>query len=273
MGWNRLEQHVHRIPKQSPTSQDNYPRDCQGQHRVHPTPVGQRHDTGAKQHADAGQGVAENMEVGSPRAERVAMVQKADRAQVGGQANGRHDGHREHLDVRGVTKPEEGLDDDEHGDAQQQHPVDQGAQNFEADVAVATPRVGRTPGEPKRKQRQQQRGDVGQHVPGVGQQGQRMRQPAANGFQHGDANGERERSKHSPAVMRPVGRDRSRHVYRRCSIDSLSRVVVVRLGRQVGSRPADFAVMDYISTRHEALRGKRGPRQSARPCLDSAKQP
>jgi hypothetical protein len=61
----------------------------------------------------------------------------------------------------------------------QRHAVDERDHHLEAVEAVGALPVGRPPGEPEREPGERQRGEVGEHVPGVGEQGQRARQQAA----------------------------------------------------------------------------------------------
>ena len=81
------------------------------------------------------------------------------------------------------------LEHDPAGDAEQDQSVDERRQDLEAMVAVAAARVGGPRRQAEGDPGQAERGTVGQHVAGIGQQRQGARQPAARRFDQHDGRG------------------------------------------------------------------------------------
>ena len=90
-----------------------------------------------------------------------------------------------------------GLDDDPGGDREEREAVDEGGEHREAVEAVGAPRVGRAAGDAEGEPGHRERGEVGQHVAGVGDQRERAGEEAAGdldeheaaGQERGDADG------------------------------------------------------------------------------------
>ena len=116
------------------------------------------------------------------------------------------DEHRPAVDLRFVTQPFDGLDEDEDRDTEQQHRVDEGGQDLEAvepERVLARRRAHRpgvTVGQLDRRQRHAETDDVGQHVPGVGEQGEGVRQEPGDRFEHEHRQAEYERNEQARLV-------------------------------------------------------------------------
>ena len=107
-------------------------------------------------------------------------VQHAEGRDVDGEAERGDDQHGRAGDLDGVEQAPDRLDGDPGGDREEREPVDEGGEHGEAVEAVGAPPVGRAPRDARREPGQRQRGEVRQHVPGVGEQRQRARDDAAD---------------------------------------------------------------------------------------------
>ena len=104
------------------------------------------------------------------------------------QAAGRDDQHRAGRDVRRVGEPADRLDQHEDRDAGEQHGVGQRGEHLEPVEAERALRVGGGPaGGGDRGERHRDAEHVGEHVPGVGEQGQRAGQQRGDRLDHHEA--------------------------------------------------------------------------------------
>ena len=87
----------------------------------------------------------------------------------------RHGQHQPRGDLGWVRQPSPGLDQDERRNPEQQNGVGDRGEDLEPQVAERAPAARRAGREPDREQRQPDPRDVGEHVPGVGEQGQAVR--------------------------------------------------------------------------------------------------
>ena len=87
--------------------------------------------------------------------------------------------HRQGVDRVGVAKPGERFDDDAASHCKKRRGVGERCQYFCASPAVSLGAGGRTQRDPRRHEHHAERGDVGGHVSGVGEQRERARPQAA----------------------------------------------------------------------------------------------
>ena len=133
---------------------------------------------------------------------------KREGDEVGGEAEHRDDEHRRVVDVRSVPEATDRLDQDVGGDAGEQHGVGQGGEDLQAvQPERAVPALAATAGELDRRQGHADADHVGDHVAGVGEQGQRVRQQPGDDLddhEHGehDEGGEQRTAcaVHRPAI-------------------------------------------------------------------------
>jgi hypothetical protein len=85
-----------------------------------------------------------------------------------------------------------------HADSQA---VDQGGQHFQPPVAIGTPGIGRQPAQPIGRPGHGQRQDVGQHVGGIGHQGQGTGHQGAGGLDRHEQGGDCQRGAQAPLVL------------------------------------------------------------------------
>ena len=91
---------------------------------------------------------------------------------------------------------------DPDGNEEQSEAVDEGGKHLESRIAIGPFHVGRTVGDQESDEGQDQRHGVGQHVAGIGDQGKRSRQIAADGFHHHESDGQEQRPQHPLLVGR-----------------------------------------------------------------------
>jgi len=120
------------------------------------------------------------------------------------------DDHRPRCDGRRLEQPPPGLEQDISRDREQDQCVDDRGEDLEPIEAEAPAARRRTRGEPDRRQREAGPHDVGEHVPGVGQEREAVRGQADHDL------GDEERARDpehddQPAPVRPRGAVGVRH--------------------------------------------------------------
>jgi hypothetical protein len=137
--------------------------------------------------SDRADQVAEHLEVGAAHADRVAAAAEHEqRGHVGAESDDGHDEHggAEDVGVGGVDQPVCPLHRHEHRDDAEQHAVDQRTENLRALVAEGLPVGRRTGGDEDRHERHHEAQQVGEHVPGVGEQRERSGDERAHDLDH-----------------------------------------------------------------------------------------
>ena len=135
-------------------------------------------------------GVGQDLEVRPLDVEALgrALAEQRERDEVHDEAQAGDDQHRhtEHLGLTG--QPAHRLDEDVDRHAEEQEGVDEGGQDLQSVQAerVLPPvrLLGVTTGQLDRRQRHAEAEDVGEHVPGIGEEGQRVGQDPADGLDH-----------------------------------------------------------------------------------------
>jgi len=183
-----LQQHVDRLHQQPCAPR----QDHQG-HRYRGDDVGAFPARDGDDHRchddrDGAEHVGEHLQVGtldieaSPR----TRAQDEDPDQVGDEADCGEGHHQAGGNLRWGLPALPGLPQQVAGDREEQQCVDDGGQDLQAVVAEGAPR-GRWPGcEGHRSDRQADAGDIGEHVPGIRQQGQAAGYPGADDLDHQD---------------------------------------------------------------------------------------
>ena len=143
-------------------------------------PVSKDHGAGDERRHRAEQ-VAEHMDEGAAHVEILAVgaLQQEERGDIHQQAEHGDDHHDAARHLRGGHQPLDRLVDDPRGDGEQREPVGEGDQHLEAVEAVGAPPVRRTPRQPEAEPGQRERGEVGEHVAGVGEKRERAGGDAA----------------------------------------------------------------------------------------------
>ena len=172
-----FEQDVDGLAEEPPRARDDEERDGRAHQRIDGGPARERHRGGGEEHAARGERVAQHFQIGGSDVEtgRGATVEQPRRDQVDAEAR-RGDGHHrpaEHLGRRQHALV--GLDQDHEGHGQEQQRVDDGGQDLDAVVAERLLGRGRPGGNPDGEQRQADARHVGEHVAGVGGEGQAAR--------------------------------------------------------------------------------------------------
>ena len=176
-------------------------------HRDHDVGVGpvrrHRHDAG-DQHPDAADGVGDDLHVGALDGQALSDCDRSSSttSAVRDQPGQRHHDHRHARDLRRVAEPLERLVEDEDGDTEQQHRVGDRGEHLGAMPAVGARRRCRPVARQQHRSEPHEHGDqVGQHVPGVGQQGDRLDQQRG-GQLDGEEDGQDRRGDDHPAHAR-----------------------------------------------------------------------
>ena len=157
--------------------------------RVHPV---RRDQDSRDDHRDRAEQVGQHLEVGPAYVQVLGLVPAQD-DQPGGVGQRADDGDGEHqagLDLARLAQPVDRLDQHPDGHPDQQQGVAQRGQHLGPLHAVRAARAGGPGAQAGPDQGQHQSGGVGQHVAGVGQQGQRAGEQAADDLGHEDDAGD-----------------------------------------------------------------------------------
>jgi hypothetical protein len=194
VGGRALEEDVHGLAQEPPRARHDEDRDRRADERVRVAPAGDEHDGGRKQHAERAHRVAEDLEVRGADVEALGgvPVQEPRGHQVHHEAEGADGEHGTAEHAPRVEQPlvrlvEDGADDDE-----QHEGVDEGGQDLRPVVAVGLGGRGRARGDPDGEEGEREAAEVGQHVGGVGEEGEAARDERAHHLDEHVAAGEEE---------------------------------------------------------------------------------
>ena len=124
------------------------------------------------------------------------------------ETDGGDDQHRRVVDVRGVAETPDRLDDDEACDDGEQHSVRQGGEDLQpVQPERAVPSFAAPTGELDRRQRHADANHVGDHVPSVRQQGERVCRQAGDDL-HDHEHGEHDERGEQGRLVPLTGTDR-----------------------------------------------------------------
>ena len=139
------------------------------------------------------------------------------RGEVAGEAERAERQHAGAVDRRRVAEPADRGDGDPDPDRDQQQPVGQRRQHLRALVAEGAAAAGRAGGEARGGEGEDDRADVGEQVPGVGEDRQGAGEDAADRLDREQPDVDRQRDPHAAAAVaapaprgRAYGRARSR---------------------------------------------------------------
>src|SRR5262245_54468119 len=199
-----FHQHADRLAQQGEGRPEDEARDEQRRDRIGPGPAEGEHERSGGDRADAPERVARDVEPGAAYAEVVlaARPEERQRGEVHGEAER---GDREHRSGEDRGRPPEAterLDPDRDRDGDEEHAVRERGQDLGAVEAVGLLRSPRSLREGEREQGERERRDVGEHVPGVGQQRQRPGPEPADRLRQHRRRGEAEREPEAAAALR-----------------------------------------------------------------------
>jgi hypothetical protein len=117
-------------------------------------------------------------------------VQDAETDQIDHQASRCDDQKQAGADRLRFPDPVDRLDDDPGCNPEQRRPVDQRRQDFPSLVAVGLALIGRPERDPGAEEGQAERPGVGEHVAGVGQEGERPAHDPSRHFDQHEPDGE-----------------------------------------------------------------------------------
>ena len=186
-----FEQHVRRLADQAHGADDDDEGDDPGQDRVETVPAGDADDDAAGEHPDRREGVAHDVHARAADVQAaVGARQDAERQQIDQQPRQRDPGHQPALDGQRRRESLEGLV--EHGgrDQDQQRAVRERGQDLQPVVSIGLLGRGGQRSQAGRHEAEHQGEQVGQHVPGVGDQRQAPGQQAADDLDDQDRPGE-----------------------------------------------------------------------------------
>ena len=152
----------------------------------------QRMTSAAAMAASGAEEVARHVQDGGAEVEVAAVAagedpEAEDVDHEAGGGDGEHDAAGDRLRV---VEAMEGLEDDPDGDQEEREAVDEGGEDGEAVEAVGAPGVGGAAGEAEGEPGQREGGDVGEHVAGVGEKGERAGEEAAGDLDQHEAAGQ-----------------------------------------------------------------------------------
>jgi hypothetical protein len=182
---NALHQHVPRLTQQLNARDRDEHGDPQRDHRVRAEPTERQDERRGDDRPDRPERVRQHM------GERGAGVRVVARRSAGENPGGqeideepehRDRQHRRAVDGPGRAPPLRGLDDDRHRAHEQQHRVAQRSEDLGPTIAEGPLWARRTPRDDPREERKRQRPGVRQHVTGVREQREAVREDSANGL-------------------------------------------------------------------------------------------
>ena len=193
----RLQEDAHGLAEQPPGAGEHEHADEQRDERVGELPARHDDDDAGDDHAHRAPEVGEHVQQRPAHVEAVASrpVQHARRGEVHGEADRADHEHPAAGDVRWVGEAPRSLHEDPDRDDDEQDAVRERREDLGPPVAEAPLRRRRPPGEPGREQGERQRGGVGEHVPGVGQDGQRVGEQPDDDLHDEEARDERQRDR------------------------------------------------------------------------------
>ncbi len=125
----------------------------------------------------------------------VGLRERPGRDEIDRHADERDEQHRLAADVRRRDEPPAGLEHDQQREHQQRDPVRLRREDLDAPEAVGHDALGGPCREPDRDDREADRGGVGQHVRGVGEQRERPGDEADDDLEAHEADDQRERER------------------------------------------------------------------------------
>ena len=202
----RLEQHVDRLAQQPPRPRQDQDGDQQRGERVRAQEAGGHDDQCGDDDEHRAEQVAEHLEVGAPHVQRLLapVHQQQQRDGVGDQADGGEPEHRAGLHLRRVDEPQHTDDCEPAAHPEEHQRVDESSEDLGAVQPEGPPRRRRHRRDVRRRQRDPDRGRVGDHVTRVGEQRQGARDPRAHELDHDDHEGHREHQPQARPVHRPA---------------------------------------------------------------------
>ena len=153
---------------------------------------------------------------------------------VHGDRDERDDQHEDRVDVVRVHEPRYRLDHEDDREHREDRAVDRGAERLDPPEAVGHRAARRARGEAQRHEAEHDRARVGEHVPGIREQGDGAGDQADDDLRHHQAADQRQRDEQRPAVR--LGRDRV--------------VMVVAVARH---RPVRVVSAEHAFGRHVAV--------------------
>jgi hypothetical protein len=181
---------------------DHQRRDHQRDDRVGPLKAGQQDEPCSHRRADERVQIGDDVLEAALHVEALAvgLRERAGRGEVYEDAENRHDQHQRPADRGGMNQPHDGLIRDEGGEDQQRDAVRLGREDLRTLEAECHRASRGTGGKAQRDQRKSERAGVGEHVSGVGQQRERVRDHAGCDLDAHERDDQREREGQPAAV-------------------------------------------------------------------------
>ena len=167
-----LEQDMSGIGDHLPAAPDDDGGDQDREQRIDRCPAGQQDHRAGESAATEPSRSPSTWTNGAAHVEIVAVgaLKQDEGSDVHQEPEHGDDHHDAARDVGRGHQPLGGLIDDPGGDGEQREPVGKRDQHLEAVEAISAPPVGGTPRQPEAEPGKRERGEVGQHVAGVGEQ-------------------------------------------------------------------------------------------------------
>ena len=158
-----------------PAAPDDDEGDEHREQRIDRRPIGEEDHGAGDQRRHRAEQIAEHVNGRAPDIEVLAVgaVQQREGGDIHEQAEDRHHHHDAAGDRLRRRQPLIGLVNDPRGDDEEREAVDEGDQHLEAVEAVGAYPVRRTPRQTEAEPGERQRGEVGEHVACVGEEGER----------------------------------------------------------------------------------------------------
>lgn len=113
---------------------------------------------------------------------------------VDDETDGRDDQHQLQVDFFRRNEPADAFDEDACGDNGQRQPIQEGGDDFEAQIAERKPRIRRPGSQIDGNHAEAQSDNVGDHMSRIGEKGQRVRHQAPDNFDDRKEGGQNERN-------------------------------------------------------------------------------
>ena len=186
VGGGPFHQHMDHLPEQ-PEGAGHYQHpDHYSKDRIGDVPTEGQHQYRRGHHRHRAQQVGDHVPESALHVQ--ALLRRAVQDPGGGhvdhQAGGAHHQHQSAVDLRRVAEAAGGFEEDPGGDEPQTQGVQHGGQDLGSVEAEGLLDGGGAAGDPDGQQRQADGGAVGEHMAGVGQQGQAAGHQAANHLGH-----------------------------------------------------------------------------------------
>ena len=192
----RLEQHVAALLHETPRAAEHQHPDEHRDQRICHSPMKSQDDYPREECAHRAEQVAEHVQVGGPLIERLVVIAVQDErgTEIRDEPDKCHAEEQRTVDDGRRPEAMPRLDADADRDREQDRAVHQRGEDLESQESERSFRR-------RGDQCQSERGHVGEHVGGIGEQRERARHPSAGQLDHHHHRGDGERERQAPSSL------------------------------------------------------------------------